>query len=138
MVAQPGPGRIKLFREPADLYLPNRLKMGYWNPLGEKMIFEPSSAGNPSAHPLKALYYLDRAEGELERPRVRKLLGVELRNAILSSSMDTRIQLPKRLERQFRFAERIAKEVPFFRLTYSRNFSSLPDVANLIFQSAFS
>lgn len=137
--AQPGPRRIKLFREPADRYFPYRSNIGYWNPLGGKMIFEPDESGStPVSRPLSALYHLEAHSPPLEShsPLIKKLWGVELFNTILSSSMDTRLQSPARLERQFRFAERLASQVPIFRLTYSRNFNFIHEVANRIYESA--
>lgn len=137
--AQPGPARIKLFKEPADRYLPKRLDIGYWNPLGAKMIFAPDdSHSSTGPQRLSALYYLEvpSSSVDLDRPFLEQLYGIDLFKTILSSSMDFRLQSPARLERQFRFAERIAKEVPFFRLTYSRSFNSLDPVATRIRESA--
>ena len=133
--AQLGPPRIKLFPEPADRYLPKRLDIGYWNPLGAKMIFAPDKSHSGTApQRLSALYYLEvpSSSVDMDRPLLQQLFGIDLFKTILSSSMDIRLQSPARLERQFRFAERIAKQVPFFRLTYSRSFNSLDQVAGRI------
>jgi hypothetical protein len=137
--AQPGPRRIKLFKEPAARYLPERIEVGYWNPLGEKMILEPNDSGCCStAPPLSALYHLEAPSlpFKSDSPVIKKLSGVELLNTILSSSMDMRLRFRARLERQFRFAERIARHIPLFRITYSRSFHFLDEVARRIYESA--
>jgi hypothetical protein len=138
-LAQPGPRRIKLFKEPAHRYLPGRLRVGYWNPVGEKMIFEPDGSHcTVVPRPLSALYHLEVPcpPVELDRPLLEKLCGVELFNTILSSSMDYRSHSPARLERQFRFAERLAKGVPLFRLSYSRGLNVIDQAASRIYESA--
>ena len=137
--AQPGPPRIKLFREPADRYLPERLEVGYWNPLGEKLIFEPDKKGGSLApRMLSALYHLEAPSPPtvLDHPLLERLRGVALFNTILSSSMESILQSPARLERQFRFAERLAEKVPLFRLTYSRKLNLIDQVASRIYESA--
>ncbi len=50
--------------------------------------------------------------------------------------MDNRLQSPEELERQFRFAERLVKKVPLFRLTYSRSFNFIDQVASRIYELA--
>ena len=137
--AQPGPPRIKLFRETADRYLLKRSDVGYWNPLGQKMIFEPGDQpSNVGPQRLSALYYLEVPSPTVnsDSPILEQLVGVELFRTILSSSMDFRLHSPEGLKRQFRFAEQLAKEVPLFRLTYSRNFDFIDQVAGRIYELA--
>lgn len=135
--AQPGPHRIKLFREPAGRFLPHGLQMGYWSLSGEKPIFEPVGLTvEASPRPLAALYHLAAPSAGSHKPRLERLSGVDLFKTILSSSMDTRLHLPAKLERQFRFAERIALGTPVFRLTYPRSFDMFDEVFQLIYGSA--
>ena len=136
--AQPGPYRIKLFREPADRYLSTGSSLGYWNPSGEKLILKPASTGNgrrPTR--LSALYLLvaPPPASELDRPSLERMSGDEPFKTILSSSINTRLQSPRRLQRQFRFAERLAKNLPVFRLTYPSNFDVMDKVADCILDS---
>ena len=137
--AQPGPHRIKLFRGPADRYLPKAAECGYWNPAGEKMIFEPrGSVSSTVPRTLSALYYLKSPSPPVnfDQPILEQLRGVELFKTILSSSMYTGLQSLEQLERQFRFAERLVKKVPLFRLTYPRSFNFIDQVARRIYESA--
>ena len=116
--AQPGPYRIKLFREPADRYLATGSNLGYWSPFAEKLVFKPNSSGDGrTPRRLSALYHLDAPSSplELDRPSLELLSGTELFKTILSSSINTRLQSPRRLERQFLFAERLARTLPVFR-----------------------
>lgn len=136
--AHPGPYRIKLFREPADRYLATGLGLGFWNPFGNKLVFEPdSSGGGRSPRRLSALYQLraPSSPSELDHPSLQALSGAELFKTILASSMNTAVRSPRRLERQFLFAERLAKTLPVFRLTYARNFDSIDSVAECILNS---
>lgn len=133
--AQPGPYRIKLLREPADRFLPARVNRGYWNPLGEKLVFEPDAPGNGNVpRRISALYRLDDASESLEpeRPSLAALSGAELFKTILSSSINTRLQSPRRLERQFLFCQRLARTLPVFKLSYARSFDTIEDVAGCI------
>ena len=135
VLAQPGPYRIKLFREPADRYLTSGENVGYWSPFGEKLIFEPDIHGDGrNPQPLSALYYLDAPCPSLESdsPVLERLSGVELFKVILSSSMNSRLHLSDRLRRQFLFAERFARTCPVFRLTYPRDFNLINQVADQI------
>jgi hypothetical protein len=137
--AQPGPYRLKLFLEPAERYFRTSQRVGYWNPSGEKLIFEPDTSGDRrSPRPLSAFYYLDEPSPSLtlDAPVVEQLSGVEQFKVILSSSMNTRLRSPDRLKRQFLFAERFARMCPVFRLTYPRNFDLIDQVADQIYETA--
>lgn len=136
--AHPGPHRIKLFREPAGRYLPNGVDQGFWSLVGEKLILAPGGPP-PDARPrrLAAIYHLDAPAPEGARePRVERLSGLALFTTILASSMNSRLHSPDRLARQFRFAQRLAADLPVFRLTYPRDFAALEQAAKLIHGSA--
>jgi predicted DCC family thiol-disulfide oxidoreductase YuxK len=137
-IAHPGPYRLKLFKEPADRYLRSAASAGSWIPFGDKLIYE---LGNPKkarrARRLSALYQLAGPVRESDQGVVlERLAGVELFKTISASTMNTRLHTPARLARQFRFAERIARMLPVYRLTYPRNFEFLSQVAEQIYQSA--
>lgn len=137
-LAHPGPHRLKLSREPAELFLPDTPSCGSWSPLGDKMIY---NLGDPtkirSSCRLTALYQL-RAPDEPENKRVllKRLTGLDLFETICSSTMNNRLKNPARLERHFQFAERLANILPIYRLTYPRTFNALEEVAENIYTSA--
>jgi HPr Serine kinase C-terminal domain len=137
-LAHPGPYRLKLFKEPADRYLRNAVSPARWSPLGEKLIYE---LGDPKvvrpARRLSALYRLDAPMSVSDRGvTLEQLTGLELFKTISASTMNSRLHTPARLARQFRFAERMAKLVPVYRLTYPRNFEVFSQVAEHIYRSA--
>lgn len=114
--AQPGPARIKLFKEPADRYLPKRLDIGYWNPLGAKMIFAPDDLHSSTGpQRLSALYYLEvpSSSVDLDRPFLEQLYGIDLFKTICPQAWTSdcsRLQdlnasfvLPSELRRKCRF-----------------------------------
>lgn len=137
--AQPGPYRIKLFREPASRYLPGGVDQGFWSLVGEKLILAPDGpAPDARARRLTAIYHLDAPapSEDAPEPRVERLSGLALFTTILASSMNSRLHAPDRLARQFRFAERLTADLPVFRLTYRRDFEALEKAAKLIHGSA--
>jgi hypothetical protein len=137
-VAHPGPHRLKLFKEPAERYLPSSVCRGHFNPLSGKLLFQP---GDPNAargaRRLSALFQLEQPVHDSEPSSVSlaRLTGFELFRTIASSTMNSRVASPARLQRQFRFAEHLAKLVPVYRLTYSRDYDALNSVADHIIET---
>lgn len=123
VLAQPGPDRLKLFAETARRLLPDAVSRGHFNPLSGKLMLQPvAPAGRaPIARPLAALFRL----GEAPEVSVTRLRGAELVKAILASTMNTRLQTPARLARQFSFAERLARALPVYEMGYPRAYSVL-------------
>jgi len=137
-LAHPGPNRLKLFEEAANRYLQNGANPARWSPLGEKLIYE---LGDPKmarpARRLSALFRLDApTTGSDGGVTLEQLRGLELFKAISASTMTTRLHTPARLARQFRFAERLARMLPVYRLSYPRNFDVFRQVAEQIYRSA--
>jgi hypothetical protein len=132
-IAHPGPKRLKLFREAAETLLPDAPRVGRFHPAGEKLIFDLEGPVRLVAEPrpLSALFFLDFAEAGLPSAQVdvERLAGLALFQAICSFTINSRLSFPARLERQFRFAERLAGMVPVYRLTYPREFHLLDEVA---------
>ena len=62
-------------------------------------------------------------------PSVRRLGGIELARALISSAMNIRYHAPERLERQMRFAQRLAEVLPVYALEYPRSFAALDEVS---------
>lgn len=139
-VAFPGPHRLKLFKEPAQRILKGALDCGRFNPLTEKFIFRPAPLIDRHNGPraLSALFFLDvpPEHGDPNSVSVERLSGVDLFKMIAASTMNSRINLPDRLERQFRFAERVANRVPVYKLMFPRNYDLLDQVADLIAHKA--
>jgi hypothetical protein len=137
-IAHPGPYRLKLSKEAANRYLPNAVGPARWSPLGEKLIYE---LGDPNmarpARRLSALYRLDAPMSGSDRGvALEQLTGLELFKTISASTMNSRLHTPARLARQFRFAERMARVLPVYRLTYPRNFEVFSQVAEHIYRTA--
>jgi hypothetical protein len=120
-IAHPGPYCLKLFREPAERFLRSAACCGRFNPLSGKLMFQPGKPPILGPRHLSSLYQLQPADE-----------GKPNNAAITSSTMNDRVCSPARLQRQFRFAERFAKAVPVYRLTYTRSYEVLKDVADRI------
>jgi hypothetical protein len=133
-IAHPGPHRLKLFRETAERYMSRAICCGSFNPLSGKLMVQPGKPAARGPRPLSSLYQLAQPADERERNNISlsRLTGLELFATITSSTMNDRVDLPARLQRQFRFAERLAKAVPVYRLAYSRSYDVLKDVADRI------
>jgi len=137
--AHPGPNRLKLFREPAERYLPNAMSRGLFSPLGGKLLFHPAGPATPRVpRRLSALFSLERplVDSDPNSVSVTRLTGLELFKTIASSTMNSRLDSPARLQRQFIFAERFARSVPVYRLSYSRNYDVLNDVTYRLMETA--
>jgi hypothetical protein len=63
---------------------------------------------------------------------VRQVTGIERVKILTRSTMDIRYASPERLERQLRFAERMARAVSIFALRYPRDYAALPEVAEAL------
>jgi hypothetical protein len=144
--AHPGPCWLKLFKEPAERYLQEAACCGFFNPahshvgnpLNDKLIFQPRArAAARHARPLTALFYLGQPSDNSQPSRVSvtPLAGQELFKTVLSSTMNARHHSPARLQRQFRFSERIVKAIPLYRLNYPRYYDVMKDVGDQIYQA---
>jgi hypothetical protein len=139
-VAFPGPRRLKLFNEPAQRILKQALDCGRFNPFSEKHIFQPVSFidRRKGPLPLSALYFLDPSPQHRDPNSIsiERLFGVDLFKTIAAATMNSRLNAADRLERQFRFTERIANGIPVYKLMYPRDYDLLDQVADLIDQTA--
>lgn len=132
--AQPGPQRLKLLEEAAELYMSNSPFKGRWNPLASKYLFETDGAARSStACPLSAFFALDQpGDASADSVTLEKLEGIDLFRMLSASTMNSRIMTSERLARQFRFAEMIGRSIPVYRLAYPRRHSIFPEVAEKI------
>ena len=139
-MAFPGPRRIKLFREPAERFLNRPPECARFNPLTDKFIFQTAPLTDCTNHCLRlsALYFLDTPPQYTDPASVsiERLSGLSLFKMISASTCNSLLNVPERLGRQFRFAERVAAAVPVYRLIYSRDYEILNQVADLIGRTA--
>jgi len=144
--AHPGPYWLKLFKEPAERYLREAACCGFFNPahsqvenpLNDKQIFQPRDRAAPlHARPLRALFYLGQPSDDSQPSKVSvtALAGRELFKTMLSSTMNALHHSPARLQRQFRFSERIVRAIPVYRLNYPRCHDVMKDVGDQIYQA---
>jgi hypothetical protein len=139
VVAHPGPRRLKLFEDSAQRLLSDAAKEGSFNRLSRKMMYEPRETRetNPTGHSLAALFWVGEEGSPASDPQVsvRRLAGIEPVKILTGSTMNTRYTVPERLERQLRFAERMARAVPIFALKYPRDYAVLDEVAEAMHQA---
>jgi hypothetical protein len=136
--AYPGPHRLKLFDESATRFLAGASPSGRWSPMRDKFVYDLGLA-KPALdpQPLVALYHLRAPQsGGDGRIALTRLRGLELFRTIGGSTMNNALRTPGRLERHFRFVERLARRLPVHALAYPRDFVSLEEVAAAIFRTA--
>ena len=145
--AHPGPCSLKLFKESAERYLQDAACCGHFNPthsqvgnpLNGKLIFPTrQGAALRTARRLSALFHLayPSDDSKLDRVSVTPLAGQDLFKAMLSSTMNARHHSPARLQRQFRFTERMIKAIPVYRLDFPRRHDVMNDVADQLYQTS--
>ena len=127
-----GPQRLKLFEEPARLFLPGVVAEGQFNTASGKMVLQPRASHRDVVRqhwPLAALFWIgdDTAKPDEEVSALR-LTGAELAKVLLSSAMNLRYQKIDRLARQMAFVERLAARVPVYALRYPRTFAAIDRV----------
>ncbi|MBS0517261.1 MAG: hypothetical protein JSR90_01145 [Proteobacteria bacterium] len=134
--AHPGPYRLKLFDDPGRRFLPGAVADGHFNPLSGKLMMQPRPVPAPRSAPvpLAGLIHLG-SPGDVPAGgmvSLARLGGLDLAKTVISSTMDNRYSAPRRLERQLRFAARIADALPVYALHYPRSFDVMDEVAQLI------
>jgi hypothetical protein len=145
--AHPGPCWLKLFKEPAERYLQGAACCGYFNPahgqtgnpLNEKLIIQVRDrTAVRTARPLLGLFHLGQPSDDSKPSRVSvtPLAGQDLFKTMLSSTMNARHHSPARLQRQFRFTERMVRTIPAYRLDFPRCYDVMNSVADQIYQAA--
>jgi hypothetical protein len=138
MLAHAGPYRLKLFDEPARQFLPKAASRGHFNGFSGKVMVEPRGSGRSlrSPRPLSALFWLDEPPSACGDVSTRRMSGVALAKALLSSAMNIRYSAPERLSRQVRFAERVGRSLPVYALSYPRQFEVMDRVVEEIRKTA--
>jgi hypothetical protein len=134
MLAHAGPYRLKLLDGPATSFLPDAVTDGHFNALSGKIMVRPRKEARqhrPPA-PLAALFHIGSPDEEPATVSSRRLSGLELARTLMSSAMDTRYAKSSRMERQIRFAGRLADVLPVHMLRYPRTVAALDGVAREI------
>jgi hypothetical protein len=135
MLAYPGPYRLKLLDEPGTRFLPDAVADGHFNALSGKIMVRPRKEVRPPRQPspLAALFHIGSPDDDtVTEISSSRLNGLELARTLLSSAMDTRYARTSRMERQIRFAARVADLLPVYALRYPRTVEALDGVAREI------
>ncbi len=89
--------------------------------------------------PLSALFWLGDPQGQPRSDDVSavsatRLAGTELIRVLTASTGNSRNHARDRLERQLKFAERVARSIPVYALCYARRYALLDRVLEQIRQ----
>ncbi len=135
MLAYPGPYRLKLLDEPGTRFLPDAVADGHFNALSGKIMVRPRKEVRRHRPPsrLAALFHIGSPDDDtITAISSARLNGLELARTLMSSAMDTRYARSSRMERQIRFAARVADLLPVYALRYPRTVEALDGVAREI------
>lgn len=135
MLAYPGPYRLKLLDEPGTRFLPDAVADGHFNALSGKIMVRPRKEVRRRRSPsrLAALFHIGSPDDDtITAISSARLNGLELAKTLMSSAMDTRYASSRRMERQIRFAARVADLLPIYALRYPRTVEALDGVAREI------
>jgi hypothetical protein len=122
--AQPGPPRIKLYRDLAQSLLGAADRGVPMNAVTEKLIIPLGESQTTCAsHPLAALYLIhDARDGHMDRqPAIARLSAAEAIPRVLAAAAGHCPSGPDRLRRQFAFVTQLVQQVPVKTLTYRRD-----------------
>jgi hypothetical protein len=121
-VAEPGPPRLKLYREMADRLLGSAQVRVAMNPQTTKLIIplhNSQCAAEP--HVLRSLYILNHAtHDEPHRPVIQRLSPAAAFPRVLAHTASHYPSEVARLKRQFEFATIVVREIPIKTLSYRR------------------
>jgi hypothetical protein len=123
-LAQPGPPRIKLYREIARRIFGGDCGGVPMNAVTEKLIIPLDEVQSVrEAHPLRAVYVLgDKREGQSRpHPAITRLSPAQALPRILAGTAAHCPSAPDRIARQFEFVTRIVQRVPVNTLSYRRD-----------------
>jgi hypothetical protein len=133
-LTEPGPPRLKLYREMAERVFGSGRNGVPMNPATRKLIIRLSDAEvvrNP--HQLAALYLIGDAppEGPSSAPQIRRLSPAAALPRIVASTAAHYASRPERIRNQFAFVTDLVRRVPIKTLSYRREIgqmSSLPEI----------
>ncbi len=133
--AHPGPPRIKLFPEIAEVFLGNGASGAQMNPYTCKLVIPLSSAQiSCHEHPLKAIYVLKTPpkDSTSRRITVRTRTQREALLDLVSNTFNTDVMHPGRLAQQFGLISQLLSSIPFRTLSYPPDLARLPEVVKAV------
>ncbi len=123
-VAEPGPPRIKLYRDIAMRIFGSARDGVKMNPVTEKLIIRlGADEVVREAHPLAAIYLIGEPQraADPDGPSIHRLSPASALPRILAATAAHYPSEPARLERQFKFVTALVSHVPVKSLSYHRN-----------------
>jgi hypothetical protein len=129
-LVQPGPPRLKLYRDMADHLLGSTPDGIVMNPDTTKLIIPlDSDQCVTGAHALTAVYILgDEAGRQPDAPVIRRLSQAAAFPRLLAHTAGHYPSDAARLRRQFEFATTLVQEIPMSTLSYRREKSEMVDL----------
>jgi hypothetical protein len=136
-VAEPGPPRIKLYRDMADRILGPQYRGVPMNSATEKLII-PLDASRMAREPqpLEAIYLLEDGDDDAARMGavIHRLSPAAALPKLLAATAAHYPSDRERLRNQFDFATRLVQRVPVSALAYHRNPDGMYDVRDTVLQ----
>ncbi len=133
-LAQPGPPRLKLYRDMADHILDSTRQSVPMNAETQKLII-PVDASNcvTEANRLKVIYLLNQdADRRQKAPEIRRLQPGAAFPRVLAHTAGHYPFDPARLRRQFDFATILVQNVPIKTLSYRREKAEMADLRDAV------
>ncbi len=132
-LAQPGPPRIKLYREMADLILGPGDRGVPMNSVTDKLIIPlRASQSMTEAVLLTTVYIVSEMRGEADAPSVQRLSPAAALPRVLAHTAGHYPSETARLRRQFDFVTALVREVPVKALSYRRCKDRMFDVRDAV------
>lgn len=134
-MAHPGPARLKLMPESADVLLPGHGASVTMNPATAKLVL---SLGNRQAWrspaPTDSLYILAAPDPTacVQTPEIRHLSRRDACISLVRNTFNTVIQGPARQARQFKMATELAASLEIRSLVYPRGLQRISEVVDAI------
>jgi hypothetical protein len=133
--AEPGPPRIKLYRDIAVRIFGSDRNGVKMNPVTEKLIIRlAADEVVRKAHPLAAIYLIGEPQpaGDLEGPSIERLSPALALPRILAATAAHYPSEPARLHRQFKFVTALVGQVPVKTFSYRRNSEEMSQVRDVL------
>jgi hypothetical protein len=134
-IAQPGPPRIKLYRDIAKRIFGSERDGVRMNPLTEKLIIRLSAnEAVRDGHPLAAIYLIGGNDpgAAVDEPCINRLSSGSALPRILAATAAHYPSDPARLRRQFEFVTALVAQVPVKTFSYPRDTGQMPLVRDML------
>lgn len=134
-LAHPGPRRIKLFPDIAEILLGGVAAAAPMNPRTTKLVIPlPASMSANAPRPLRSMYVL-RPPGPGVNGRCVTIRSLSQRRAcleLIANTFNPVVVERSRLARQFSLAARLARQIPLRSLSYPRDLARIPEVLEAV------